>query len=184
MGCAQSIDRQLGRFLDAHCPDPALIRCAIARSQLVTITDYLPDETICRRGDRVSGCWLVLSGQIEIRAEEQTVASRGAGELVGEQGLLHVLAGKTGTRTADVKACGSVRLLCIGAENRIAVTILGATVNLAARYEQAKSPDLGQIRLSPHLRDLIVRSGIDSDAFRGPTKVQVKHGVEFDVYSI
>jgi class 3 adenylate cyclase len=370
MGCAQNIDRQLDRFLNAHCPDPALIRCAIARSQLVTVTDFLPDEMICLRGDRVSGCWLVLSGQIEIRADEQTVTFRGAGELVGEQGLLHFLAGKTGTRTADIKACGSVRLLCIdasfqqdltdaekvvwiqtladvvnlkleqatqgrselrssaaehelllrrfsdgdalgivkmaaggqagpiqnrkaivyfsdlanfsvwaadqqpvdvarhlrnlatiqidlirrahgqidklmgdgvmaywfidtaeremieppavvdcarkiaeesmryfegqrldlgiriglhagnvsfgdfGAENRIAVTILGATVNLAARYEQAKSPDLGQIRLSPHLRDLIVRSGIDSDAFRGPTKVQVKHGVEFDVYSI
>jgi class 3 adenylate cyclase len=79
---------------------------------------------------------------------------------------------------------GDVSFGDFGAENRIAVTILGATVNLAARYEQAKSPDLGQIRLSPHLRDLIVRSGIDCDAFRGPTKVQVKHGVEFDVYSI
>jgi class 3 adenylate cyclase len=370
MGCAQSIDRQIERFLDSHCPDPALIRCALARSQLVTVADYLPDEMICRRGDRVSGCWLVLNGQIEIRADEQTVAFRAAGELVGEQGLLHFLAGRTGMRTADIKACGSVRLLCIdasfqqdltdaekvvwiqtladvvnskleqatqgrselrssaaehelllrrfsdgdalgivkmaaggqvgpiqnrkaivyfsdlanfsvwasdqqpadvarhlrnlatiqinlvrkargqidklmgdgvmaywfidtaeremieppavmdcarkiaeesmryfedqrldlgiriglhagnvsfgdfGAQNRIAVTILGATVNVAARYEQAKSPDLGQIRLSPHLRDLIVRSGIDSDAFRGPTKVQVKHGVEFDVYSI
>ncbi|MEH2480989.1 class 3 adenylate cyclase [Nitrobacteraceae bacterium AZCC 2146] len=370
MGCAQNIDRQLDLFLGEHCPDPALIRCAIARSQLVTVTDFLSDELVCRRGDRVTGCWLVLSGQIEIRADEQTVTFRGAGELVGEQGLLHVLAGKTGSRTADIKACGSVRLLCIdasfqqdlsdaekviwiqtladvvnvkleqatygrselrssaaehelllrrfsdgdalgivklaaggqtgpiqnrrvvvyfsdlanfsiwaankqpaevahhlrilatiqidlvrkangqidklmgdgvmaywfidtaeremveppavldcarkiveeslryfedhglelgiriglhagnvsfgdfGAENRIAVTILGATVNLAARYEQAKSPDLGPIRLSPDLRDLILRSGIDTDAFRGPTKVQVKHGVEFDVYSI
>lgn len=370
MGYAQSIDRQIDRFLDAHCPNPGLVRCALARSQLVTVIDYLPDETICRRGERVTGCWLVLNGQIEIRADEQTVAFRGAGELVGEQGLLHFLAGKTGTRTADIKACGSVRLLCIdasfqrdltdaekvvwiqtladvvnlkleqatqgrselrssaaehelllrrfsdgdalgivkmaaggqagpiqnrkaivyfsdlanfsvwaadqqpadvarhlrnlatiqidlirtahgqidklmgdgvmaywfidtaeremieppavmdcarkiaeestryfedhrldlgiriglhagnvsfgdfGAKNRIAVTLLGATVNLAARYEQAKSPDLGQIRLSPDLRDLIVRSGIDSDAFRGPTKVQVKHGVEFDVYCI
>src|SRR5882672_4187506 len=370
MGCAHDIDRQLDRFLKEHCPDPALIRSAITRAQLWAVAEYLPDEMICRRGDRVRACWLVLSGQIEIRADDQTVAFRGAGELVGEPGLLHFLAGKTGARTADIKACGPVRLLCIdasfqqnltdqekvvwiqtladvvnskleqatqgrselrssaaehelllrrfsdgdalgivkmaasgqagpvqnreaivyfsdlanfsvwaaeqrpadvarhlrelatiqidlirkaggqidklmgdgvmaywfidtaeremieppavmdcarrivdesmryiedqrldlgiriglhagnvsfgdfGAENRIAVTILGATVNLAARYEQAKSPDLGQIRLSPHLRDLIVRSGIDSDAFRGPTKVQVKHGVEFDVYSI
>jgi class 3 adenylate cyclase len=79
---------------------------------------------------------------------------------------------------------GGVSFGDFGAENRIAVTILGATVNLAARYEQAKSPDLGQIRVSPHLRDLIVRSGVDSETFRGPTKVQVKHGVEFDVYSV
>lgn len=370
MGCAQDIDRQLDRFLKEHCPDPVLIRSAIARTQLWTVAEFLPDEMVCRRGDRVSACWLVLSGQIEIRADEQTVAFRGAGELVGEQGLLHFLAGKTGSRTADIKACGPVRLLCIdasfqqnltdqekvvwiqtladvvnsklaqatqgrselrssaaehelllrrfsdgdalgivkmaaggqagpvqnrvaivyfsdlanfsvwaadqqpadvarhlrqlaaiqidlirkaggqidklmgdgvmaywfidtaeremieppaamdcarqiaevstryfedqgldlgiriglhsgavsfgdfGAENRIAVTILGATVNLAARYEEAKSPDLGQIRISPHLRDLIVLSGIDADTFRGPSKVQVKHGVEFDVYSI
>lgn len=370
MGCDQQIDRQLGRFLQDHCPDPALIRSAIKRTNLATVADYLPGELICSRGDRVSGCWLVLAGQIEIRAEEQNVTFRGEGEMVGEQGLLHFLAGKTGARTAEIKACGSVRMLCIdasfqqalsdpekvvwiqtladvvnlklaqatqgrselrsaaaehelllrrfsdgdalgivkmaaagkvgpiqnrkaivyfsdlanfsvwaadqkpadvarhlrklatiqidlirkaggqidklmgdgvmaywfidtieremveppavmdcvrkiaeesmryfkdqsldlgiriglhagsvsfgdfGAENRIAVTILGATVNLAARYEQAKSPDLGQIRVSPHLRDLIVRSGIDSETFRGPTKVQVKHGIEFDVYSV
>src|SRR5216684_8638729 len=115
MGCAQDIDRQLDRFLKEHCPDPALIRSAITRTQLWTVTEYLPDEMICRRGDRVRACWLVLSGQIEIRADDQTVAFRGAGELVGEQGLLHFLAGKTGARTADIKACGPVRLLCIDA---------------------------------------------------------------------
>jgi len=111
MGCAHDIDRQLDRFLKEHCPDPALIRSAITRAQLWAVAEYLPDEMICRRGDRVRACWLVLSGQIEIRADDQTVAFRGAGELVGEPGLLHFLAGKTGARTADIKACGPVRLL-------------------------------------------------------------------------
>jgi hypothetical protein len=55
---------------------------------------------------------------------------------------------------------------------------------MAARYEQAKSPELGEIRISPTLRDLMVGSGADPDTFRGPTKVEVKHGVELDVYSI
>jgi Cyclic nucleotide-binding domain len=106
MGCAHDIDRQPDRFLKEHCPDPALIRSAITRAQLWAVAEYLPDEMICRRGDRIRACWLVLSGQIEIRADDQTVAFRGAGELVGEQEPLHFLAGKTGARTADIKACG------------------------------------------------------------------------------
>jgi class 3 adenylate cyclase len=370
MGCAQDIDLQLDRFLKEHCPDPALIRSAFTRTQLWTVTDYLPDELICRRGDRVGGCWLILAGRVEIRSDEQNVTFREAGELIGEQGLLHFFSGKDGGRTADIRANGAVRLLCIdaafqenlqdsekaawmqtlaivvnnkleqatnarsnlrssaaehelllrrfsdgdalglvkisasgetppvqsrraivffsdlanfstwaadkqpvqvarhlrelakiqidairksggqidklmgdgamaywfidtvdrertepmsvmkcamqivqesndyfsaqglglamriglhsgdvsfgdfGADNRIAVTVLGATVNLAARYEQAKSAELGDIRISPELRALMIRSGASPDTFRGPTKVEVKHGVELDVYSI
>ena len=144
MGCAHDIDRQLDRFLKEHCPDPALIRSAITRAQLWAVAEYLPDEMICRRGDRVRACWLVLSGQIEIRADDQTVAFRGAGELVGEPGLLHFLAGKTGARTADIKACGPVRLLCIDAsfqqnlndqEKVVWIQTLADVVNL--KLEQA-----------------------------------------------
>jgi class 3 adenylate cyclase len=370
MGCAQDIDLQVDRFLKEHCPDPALIRSAITRTKLSTVTEYLPDEMICRRGDRVGGCWLILAGRVEVRSDEQNVTFREAGELIGEQGLLHFFSGKDGGRTADIRANGAVRLLCIdaafqenlqdsekaawmqtlaivvnnkleqatkarsnlrssaaehelllrrfsdgdalglvkisasgetppvqsrraivffsdlanfstwaadkqpvqvarhlrelakiqidairksggqvdklmgdgamaywfidsgdrekcepaaalacvqkiatecksyfaehdlplglriglhagdvsfgdfGAENRIAVTLLGAAVNTAARYEQAKSPDIGEIRISPCLRDLMVRSGTPPDTFRGPTTVTVKHGVEIDVYSI
>ena len=79
---------------------------------------------------------------------------------------------------------GDVSFGDFGAENRIAVTLLGAAVNTAARYEQAKSPELGDIRISPTLRDLMVRSGTNPDTFRGPTRVAVKHDVELDVYSI
>jgi class 3 adenylate cyclase len=35
----------------------------------------------------------------------------------------------------------------------------GASVNTAARYEQAKSVEFGEIRISPILRDLMVQSG-------------------------
>lgn len=366
---AANVDRVLERFLEQHCPRPDLIRAAILREPICRVDDYNPDHMICRRGDRVSGCWLVLSGQVEVRAHDQSVTFRGEGEMFGEQGLLHVLAGKNGARTADVKAIGPVRLFFIdaafqerltdpektiwvltladvvnmklaqatqgrselrisvaeqehllrrfsdddalglvkvaaagqtpriqprkaivffsdianfsvwstgkdsgevasrlhrlcslqidlirkaggqidklmgdgvmaywfidtaerervepaavircattiaeevgryvtengldigiriglhagdvafgdfGAEQRIAVTVLGATVNTAARYEQAKSPDLGQVRVSPVLRELAVEAGIAPETFRGPVKANVKHGVELDVYS-
>ncbi|MBB4376379.1 cyclic nucleotide-binding domain-containing protein [Bradyrhizobium sp. SBR1B] len=339
------------------------------REPLCGIQEYLPDQVICRRGDRVSGCWLVLGGRVEIRAGDRSVTFRGEDEIFGEQGLLHFLAGKNGSRTADVKAIGPVRLFFIdaafqqrltdpentiwvltladvvnmklaqategrselrnsvaeqehllrrfsdgdalglvkvaaagqnppiqnrkavvffsdianfsvwsagkdsgevashlhrlcslqidlirkaggqidklmgdgvmaywfidttereriepaavircattiaeeigryvtdnqldvgiriglhagdvafgdfGAEQRIAVTVLGATVNMAARYEQAKSAELGQVRVSPDLRDLALRAGIAPETFRGPVKASVKHGVELDVYS-
>ncbi|MCK1408260.1 MULTISPECIES: cyclic nucleotide-binding domain-containing protein [unclassified Bradyrhizobium] len=364
------VEEKLDVFLQQFCPDPATIRSALERTRLGTVHDVLHGESICRRGERVRGCWLIISGQVEVLADEQIVVFRTPGELFGEQGLVHVLSGKDGTRTADVRAVGPVKLLCIdasfqerlqdrekvvwtltlasvinqkleqatdmrselrslagqhelllrrfsdgdalgivkmatrgerpaiqnrraiiffsdiagfsvwsasrpstevaahlselaaiqinavrdgggqvdklmgdgamaywfvdsgdrekcepaavlacvlkvvsecrayfeqhglplglriglhagdvafgdfGAENRVAVTLLGAAVNTAARYEQAKSSELGEIRISPTLRDLMVGSGADPDTFRGPTKVEVKHGVELDVYSI
>ena len=370
VGLAPEVEEKLDLFLEQFCPDPIAIRSALLRTHLHTVQDFLPDESICKRGDRVRGCWLIISGQVEVRAGEQNVAFRGPGELFGEQGLVHFLSGKDGTRTADIRAIGPVKLLCIdasfqeklkdqekviwtltlagvvnykleqatnmrselrglaaqhelllrrfsdgdalglvkmatrgerpliqnrraiiffsdiagfsiwsaskppnevahhlselstiqinavrntggqvdkligdgamaywfvdsvdrekcepaavlacvlqiaseckayftkhdlalgvriglhagdvsfgdfGAENRIAVTLLGAAVNTAARYEQAKSAELGEIRMSPILRDLMVQSGANPDTFRGPTKVEVKHGVELDVYSI
>ncbi|QUS38024.1 cyclic nucleotide-binding domain-containing protein [Tardiphaga alba] len=370
MGLPGVADKKLSIFLGKFCPDPAAILAALERTKLCTELDFVPGESICRQGDRVDGCWLVLEGQIEVRADEQVVVYRGPGEIFGEQGLVHVLSGKTGTRTADVKAVGPVKLLridasfqerlddkekvawtltladvinekleqatamrsglrssatqhelllrrfsegdalglvkiaasgkqvsiqnrraiilfsdiagfsvwstskapaevarhlgalagiqinavrdggghvdklmgdgamaywfvdsgerekcepiaalaCVrkiasvckayfeqhglplglrmglhvgdvsfgdfGAENRIAVTLLGAAVNTAARYEQAKSPDIGDIRISPTLRELMLSAGESPNTFRGPTKVEVKHGVELDVFSI
>lgn len=370
MGFPTDVEKVLSLFLEQFCPNPAAIRSALDRTMLATVLDLLPGEAICGHGERVQGCWLVVEGQVEIRANDQIIAFRGKGEIVGEQGLLHLLSGRDGTRTAEMKATGPVKLLCIdasfqerladqekviwtltlagvvnhkleqatgmrselrslatqherllrrfsdgdalglvkmatrgerppiqnrraiilfsdiagfsvwsasspsgevaehlaalaaiqinavrdgggqidklmgdgamaywfidsddrercepaavlacvlkvtsecrsyfdkhrlplglriglhagdvafgdfGAENRIAVTLLGAAVNTAARYEQAKSSKLGDIRISPTMRDLMLGSGSDPDTFRGPTKVEVKHGVELDVYSI
>lgn len=370
MAFPTEVEANLHLFLEKFSPNPQAIRDALDRTSLGTVHDFLPGESICKRGDRVQGCWLVVSGQVEVRADGQIVAFREPGELFGEQGLVHVLSGKEGARTADVLAISPVKLLridssfqerleddekvvwtltlanvinrkleqatsarselrglaaerelllrrfcegdalglvkmatrgerppmqnrraivlfsdiagfsvwaaskppsevgdhlgalagiqvnavrdsggepdklmgdglmaywfvdsgdrekrepaavlaCVmkiasecrayfekhglplglrlglhagdvifgdfGAENRIAVTLLGATVNIAARYEQAKSSELGEIRISPTLRELMVRSGANPNIFRGPTKVEVKHGVELDVYSI
>ena len=112
---ASIVETELDVFLKRFCPDPAAIKSALARTRLGTVRDFLPGESICKRGDRVQGCWLVISGQVEVRADEQIVAFRGPGELFGEQGLVDVLSGKEGTRTADVKAIGPVKVLCIDA---------------------------------------------------------------------
>jgi class 3 adenylate cyclase len=361
---------QLDRFLEQHCSDPDALRVALDRSSLGTVEDALPGQLICRNGEPVCGCWLVVDGQVEIRSDDQMVVFRSAGEIFGEQGLLQVLSGRDGSRTADVRAVGPVKLLridaafqerlvdrdkvvwtltlasvvnqklaqatgmrsdlrvsasrhemllrrfadgdalglvkiasgsgrppvqsrraivlfsdivgfsvwsaerppdevaahlrelagiqinairdaggqvdklmgdgamaywfvdsgdrekrvpaavlvCVrliaarfeeyfarhglplglrvglhsgdvafgdfGAEERIAVTLLGTTVNLAARYEQAKSPELGTIRVSPDVRTLMVGGGASPEIFQGPTKIEAKHGVELDVYSI
>ncbi|AND87295.1 class 3 adenylate cyclase [Bradyrhizobium huanghuaihaiense] len=370
MGFAANVTREIDRFLQQSCPQPDLILSALERTGLCSVRDYVPEERVCGRGDRVGGCWLVLSGRVEVRSDEQNVAFRDAGELIGEQGLLHFLSGRAASRTADIKAVGPVRLLCIdasfqeklrddekvawmqtlavvindkleqatrarselrglaterelllrrfadgdalglvkmaaggeappvqsrraivyfsdlanfstwaadkqpiqvarhlrelakiqidairdaggqidklmgdglmgfwfidttdreraeplavmrcstliaekcssyfaeheldlairiglhcgdvafgdfGADNRIAVTLLGAAVNIAARYEQAKSAELGGIRVSPELRELMIGSGAKPDGFRKPVQVEVKHGVSLDVYSI
>ncbi|WP_119389884.1 adenylate/guanylate cyclase domain-containing protein [Taklimakanibacter lacteus] len=72
-----------------------------------------------------------------------------------------------------------------GTEERIAVTLLGETINLASRYEQLRAdpehyPDLGPIRISPELRDLIYATGAVSGLV-GPVNAKVKHD-NFVVY--
>ena len=66
-----------------------------------------------------------------------------------------------------------------GTEDRIAVTLLGETVNLASRYEQLPAdpeqyPDLGPIRISPELHALICTSGAVS-GLNGPFNANMKH---------
>jgi CRP-like cAMP-binding protein len=105
MGLAPEVEEKLDLFLE-FCPDPVAIRNALHRTGLCTVQYFLPDEAIRKRGERVRGCWLVISGQVEVRSEGQNVAFRGPGELVGEQGLVHFLSGKDGVRTADIRAIG------------------------------------------------------------------------------
>lgn len=71
-----------------------------------------------------------------------------------------------------------------GAQQRIAVTVLSHDVNLASRYESAKADGLHPVRVSPPLKALVESSSTERDwAFGNPTTVQVKHGVEIDIYS-
>jgi class 3 adenylate cyclase len=71
-----------------------------------------------------------------------------------------------------------------GAKERIAVTLLGPDVNLAARYEQAKAEHLDSIRVSPELKALVERGPPPTEWLFGPgTVVTVKHGVEIEIFS-
>jgi class 3 adenylate cyclase len=80
--------------------------------------------------------------------------------------------------------CGPVVFGDFGAKNRIAVTLLGQTVNTAARYEQAKMKGLGRIRISPELKNKVLEAGGDAQfSFYGPTKVSIKES-EITIFSI
>lgn len=72
-----------------------------------------------------------------------------------------------------------------GTEGRIAVTLLGETINLASRYEQLRAdpvqyPDLGPIRISPEFRALICTNGA-VNGLNGPINANLKHD-NFIVY--
>jgi len=72
-----------------------------------------------------------------------------------------------------------------GSERRIAHTLIGADVNLAARYEQVRSmPDeysLAAVRISPVIYDAL--SSRLKSTFSEPTMCRVKHGVMIEVRS-
>ena len=71
-----------------------------------------------------------------------------------------------------------------GCDGRIAHTLIGPEVNLAARYEQVRTaagePMLGPIRLSPVVYRAIPRDL--QSRFQGPTFREVKHGVKIPVH--
>lgn len=81
--------------------------------------------------------------------------------------------------------CGRAAFGDFGAGNRIAVTLIGSTVNTAARYEQVKGEHFGRIRISPELRSLILGSDSPNivSEFRGPINAGVKEG-EIAVFSV
>lgn len=71
-----------------------------------------------------------------------------------------------------------------GCDDRIAHTLVGADVNLAARYEQVRSKDenhpLGPVRISPAVFDLLPVEG--QNHFAPESIHEVKHGVLLPVY--
>jgi class 3 adenylate cyclase len=80
-----------------------------------------------------------------------------------------------------------------GTEERIAVTVLGETVNLAARYEQLRAepghsdsgiPGLGPVRISSALYEVLMQgTGEPLVALSGPAEGRVKQD-RFPVYWI
>lgn len=71
-----------------------------------------------------------------------------------------------------------------GSDDRIAHTLIGHDVNLAARYEQVKEAidqsDLHPIRLSPGSYEML--STEFKAKFSSMARCRVKHGLEFDVH--
>jgi class 3 adenylate cyclase len=134
-------------------------------------------------GDGVMAIWFIDADADRLalprRAVEcaQAVVRTVRAELLRRKG-----AGALGIRIG--MHCGPVSFGDFGAQDRIAVTVLGHVVNMAARYEQTKSEKLEAIRISLELKDLVDRDrSKPAMQFQGPIKVQVKHGVEIDVFS-
>ena len=80
--------------------------------------------------------------------------------------------------------CGPVISGNFGTDDRIAHTLIGETVNTAARYEQAKQSvdgeELEALRISPAIHSLLP-ANLQAQ-FEGPTNSQVKHGQEITVF--
>lgn len=128
----------VSQFLKECCPEPQVILDALQRSGMRSRRDVLAGEFICRRDEPATACWLILDGTVEIQFDESNIRLRRSGELIGEQALLQTLSGKDGRRTADMKACGPVQLLCIDAafqenltleERYVWILTLAAVVN-------------------------------------------------------
>jgi class 3 adenylate cyclase len=79
--------------------------------------------------------------------------------------------------------CGRVSFGDFGARDRIAVTVMGHAVNMAARYEQAKAPELQPIRVSADLKELLASNEAATPIAFAYAQVEVKHGVIIDIYS-
>ncbi len=113
MRAARSVRKE---FLDRYCPAPVLLEAAIERLNLWDIREIGPDQHLCHAGDQAEACWIIVSGQVEIRGDGQFIAFRHAGEMVGEQAFLTTLLGKGfGRRTADVVARGPLKVVCFDA---------------------------------------------------------------------
>jgi class 3 adenylate cyclase len=100
---------------------------------------------------------------------------------------LRAIIAREGLDELDVRIglhTGPVAFGDFGATDRIAVTIFGETVNLAARFEQAKSPGLRALRISPELKTLAENAGAALPGLAGPSAVEVKHGLSLEIFSI
>ena len=133
-------------------------------------------------GDGLMAFWFADTEARRKSAPLETItcartAADAVNDILNAEGLQDTLGIRIGMHSGPV-AFGD-----FGAGDRIAVTILGKTVNLASRYEQAREPELGLIRISPELRAMAIDAGADMSQVAGPVTVQVKKD-RFDIYSL
>jgi class 3 adenylate cyclase len=134
-------------------------------------------------GDGVMAVWFIDTG--ERRTKFPTVAVECAmgvsleiNRFLQSEGLGSELAIRIGLHA------GRASFGDFGSQQRIAVTVLSHDVNMASRYEQAKADGLHPVRVSRQLKDLIESSTSPRKwAFAQPVTVQVKHGVEIEIYA-
>lgn len=132
-------------------------------------------------GDGLMACWFIDTAErrttLPASAIDSAIACTAAiDEFLANEGLTEEVNIRIGLHAGPV-AFGD-----FGVHNRIAVSLLGETVNLAARYEQASSSELGRIRISPTVHALLSGHSL-IQRFKGPVKVQAKTE-EINVYTV
>jgi len=134
-------------------------------------------------GDGVMAVWFIDT--TERRARLPTMAVECARKVAAEIGAL--LRSEELDRQLAIRIGMHSGTACFGdfgAQQRIAVTVLSHDVNLASRYEQAKADGLDAVRVSPSLKDLVEQCSSRRDwIFGAPVAVQVKHGLQIEIYS-
>jgi CRP-like cAMP-binding protein len=95
--------RRLPAF--AGCTDRELAGLCQEADEL----DFLPGAVLMREGDRSGEVFLILSGRVQVVHCGAIIASVGAGETVGEMGMID-----SGPRSATVRAETPVRALVFG----------------------------------------------------------------------
>lgn len=136
-------------------------------------------------GDGLMAFWFIDSSVDQAEVPERVLlcaksAIEGVRRILDEGGLSSELDIRVGLHKGPV-AYGD-----FGTSGRISVTLLGRTVNVAARYEQARSNDvaLGRLRFSPELNEMIGAENIGRHLkVSGPHKVIVKN-TEIDLLSL
>lgn len=115
-----------------------------------------PGEALVEAGDAADAAWILLEGELEIRAPDGTWLDReGPGALVGEQALLP---DGGGARNATVRATAPARLLRIDADRFSALMAEGAggRAQVEAAADDKTRNRLG--RLSEPFRHLLAAS--------------------------
>lgn len=78
------IDRLQGVYLFNRCSEKELKKVA----GIIDEIDFAPGQVLCREGGLASECFIVVDGEAEVRVGEHVVSTVGAGQSIGEMGLI------------------------------------------------------------------------------------------------